>query len=185
MSLLIFYALVGGATGAVIGYFSKRKSGARPLTSNWRRGGIYGAALACVFYLLAGGTSSTEMNESTANVTRIDENQFDAEVLHSPKPVVVDFYATWCVPCKILSPRLDSLASSFTNQIKFVKINVDEAPNLYQCFNLQGIPTLLFFKDGEVVDRILGLQGSHDLKIHLESLAGASQPQARFNTNKP
>ncbi len=128
-----------------------------PLIANWRRGALYGALVGVVFYFLTGIGGSAGMNQSTANVKRISERNFEAEVIHAARPVVVDFYATWCGPCKILSPRLDKLAGSFTNEIKFAKVNVDEAPNLSQRFNIQGIPTLLFFKNGKVVDRIVGL----------------------------
>ena len=74
-------------------------------------------------------------------------------------------------PCKVLSPMLDKLAALFTNEIKFVKVNVDEAPNLSQRFNVQGIPTLLSFKNGKIVDNIVGLLPSDELKSHLEALA--------------
>ena len=175
MSLMI-NVLIGGGLGALLGYFGKCSSGACPLTTNPWRGSIYGALLGGLFYYVSGGSTPTAMNESTANVKRIGENQFDAEVIRSPSPVVVDFYATWCGPCKILSPRLDQLAGSFTNGIKFVKINVDEAPALSQRYDIQGIPTLLFFKNGRIVDHIVGLPATDDLKSRLESFAGTNAP---------
>jgi thioredoxin 1 len=109
-------------------------------------------------------------------VKRIGESQFEAEVVQSPLPVVVDFYAPWCGPCKILSPRLEQLAGTFAGRIQCVKINVDEAPALARRFDIQGIPTLLFFKDGKVVDRIVGLPATDDLKARLESFAGTNAP---------
>jgi thioredoxin len=139
--------------------------------ATWWRGAIYGAVLGGVFYFVSGGGSSASVNQSTANVKLISESQFDAEVMQSPVPIVADFYATWCGPCKILSPRLDRLAGSFTNEIKFVKVNVDEAPALSRRFDIQAIPTLLFFKNGKVVDSIVGLPASGELKAHLASLA--------------
>jgi thioredoxin 1 len=176
MLALILCVLIGGGLGAALGWLSKCSTGICPLLANWRRGALYGGMLGLAFYFLTGVGGSAAMNRSTPNVTHIAETQFEAEVIDSPKPVVVDFYATWCGPCKVLSPRLDKLASSFTNQIKFVKINVDEAPNLSRRFDIQGIPTLLFFKSGKVVDRILGLVETGDLKTHLESLAGPNAP---------
>jgi thioredoxin len=176
MSALIICALIGGGIGAAFGRFRKCSTGACPWVANWRRGALSGALFGVAFYFLTGVGGSAAMNQSTANVERITEANFDAGVLHSSRPVVVDFYATWCVPCKILSPRLDQLAGSFTNKIKFVKINVDESPNLSQRFNIQGIPTLLFFKDGKVVDQVVGLPPTDDLKAHLEALAGTNPP---------
>ncbi len=173
---LISYALVGSGIGAALGYFGKCSSGTCPLTSTWWRGAIYGAVLGSLFYFVSGGSSSASMNESTENVKRIDESQFDAQVIQSPSPMAVDFYASWCGPCKILSPRLDRLAGSFTNRIKFVKVNVDEAPDLSRRFDIQGIPTLVFFKNGKVMDRIVGLPATDDLKAQLESLAGPDRP---------
>lgn len=173
---LIPWLLVGGGIGAALGHFGKCTSGACPLTSTWWRGASYGAVLGGLFYFVSGGGAPAGMNKSTENVKRIGENQFDAEVIQSPSPVVVDFYATWCGPCKILFPQLDKLAGSFTNRIRFVKINVDEAPAVSQRFEIQGIPSLLFFRHGEVVDRIVGLLSTDDLKARLESFAGTNAP---------
>ena len=178
MTKLMISVLIGGGLGALLGYFGKCSSGACPLTANPWRGSIYGALLGGLFYYVSGGSSPASMNKSTTNVKRIGENQFDAEVVQSASPVVVDFYATWCGPCKILSPRLDELARSSSQRIKFVKINVDEAPALAQRFDIQGIPTLLFFKNGKVVDRIVGLLEVEDLKARLESFAGTN-PSSR------
>ena len=173
---LILYLLIGGGIGAAIGYFVKCSSGGCPLTATWWRGAIYGAVVAALFYFASGGSSSASMNESTENVKRIDESRFEAEVIKSTSPVVVDFYATWCGPCKILGPRLDQLAGSYTNRIQFVKVNVDEASTLARQYDIQAIPTLIFFKNGKVVDRIIGLPASEDLKARLEKFAGANGP---------
>ena len=170
MSSLILCGLIGGGLGAALGGFGKRASAAWPWTVNWRRGAIWGAFLGVIFYFVTGVGGSAAMNRSTPNVKLISEAQFEAEVIQSSNAVVADFYATWCGPCKILSPRLDRLAGSFTNEIKFVKINVDAAPNLAQHFNIHAIPTLLFFKNGQVVDSMVGLVPDDDLKARLESL---------------
>lgn len=173
MSALILCALIGSGVGAVLGRFGNRSAGNWPLLANWRRGALSGALVGAMFFFVTGIGGSAAMNQSTPNVKHINGAEFEAEVVRSAKPVVVDFYATWCGPCKILSPRLDTLAGSFTHQIKFVKINVDEAPDLSQRFNIQGIPTLLFFKNGKIVDRIMGLVSTEELKARMESLAGA------------
>jgi thioredoxin 1 len=169
---LIPWLLGGGGLGAALGYFGKCSSGTCPLPSTWWRGAIYGAVLGGLLFIVSGGSGAVSMNKSTANVKLIKEGEFDAEVVQSPLPVVVDFYATWCGPCKMLSPLLDELAGPLTNRVKFVKINVDEAPGLSQRFAIQAIPTLIFFKNGNVADKLIGLPSRDTLKTRLDSLAG-------------
>lgn len=174
MLALTLCVLICGCIGAVVGGFPQRFSVTRPLIANWRRDALYGATVGIVYYLVTGVGGSAAMNQSTPNVTHITGAEFEAEVIHSTRPVVADFYATWCGPCKVLSPRLDRLAGSFTNEIKFVKINVNESPDWSQRFNIQGIPTLLFFRNGKVVGNVVGLLPANVLKTRLESLAGTN-----------
>jgi thioredoxin 1 len=168
---LILTVAIGGGLGAALGYLGKCSSGTCPLTSTWWRGAIYGALLGLMFYFASGRGGSASINESTQNVKRINESQFEAEVAQATSPVVVDFYAPWCGPCKMLSPMLDKLAGSLTNKVKFVKINVDEANALAQRLEIEGVPTLMFFKGGKVVDRLVGLPSSDTLKMRLGLLA--------------
>ena len=121
-----------------------------------------------IFLTLAGCGNPAAMNESTANVKHITQGEFADEVTRCATPVVADFYATWCGPCRMLSPMLDKLAGGYTDKIKFVKINVDESPGLAQNFSVQAIPTLIFFKDGKVADRITGLSDEANLKAALD-----------------
>ena len=86
---------------------------------------------------------------------QITESNFEAEVLSSPVPVVVDFWATWCGPCKMISPIVDQVAKEVAGVAKVGKVNVDEASALATRYNIRSIPTLLFFKNGEVVDTIM------------------------------
>jgi thioredoxin 1 len=177
MIALIASVLAGAALGAAIGYFSRCTTGACPLLSSWWRGGLYGAAIGGMFYVVAGrsGTSGSALNESTANVTRISEQQFDAEVLQAPMPVVVDVYATWCGPCKRLAPKLDEIAGGYTGRVKFVKVNVDQAQGLARRYEIMGVPTLLFFSGGRLVDRAVGVPADNALKNRLDELAGPGQ----------
>lgn len=174
---MMISVLIGGGLGAALGYSGKCSSGTCPLTATWQRGAMYGAMLGLIFYFLSGNGSSASVNESTPNVKRISESQFDAEVTQATSPVVVDIYAPWCGPCKRLSPMLDELAGALTNRIKFVKLNADEASALSQRLHIQGVPTLLFFKGGKVVDGLVGLPSRENLKMRLESLA-KSDPAA-------
>jgi thioredoxin len=121
--------------------------------------------------VLAGCGNPAVMNESTANVKHITQGEFADEVTRCATPVVADFYATWCEPCRMLSPMLDKLAGGYADKIKFVKINVDESPGLAQNFQVQAIPTLIFFKDGKVADRFTGLPDEADLKARLDKFS--------------
>ena len=124
-----------------------------------------------VVLALAGCGNPSAMNESTAGVKHITQGEFAGEVTRCATPVVADFYATWCGPCRILSPLLDKVAGGYPDRIKFVKINVDESPGLAQNFSVQAIPTLIFFKDGKVADRLTGLPEEADLKARLDKFA--------------
>ena len=109
------------------------------------------------------------MNQSTANVRHITQGEFETQVTRCTNAVVADFYATWCGPCRALAPRLDQLSSNYVDRIKFVKINVDESPGIAQNFSVSAIPTLIFFKDGKVADRVTGLLSEADLKAKLDA----------------
>ncbi len=178
---LIVSVFVGSGIGAALGYFGQCSSGTCPLTSTWWRGALYGAAMGLLVGLVSGRSGATAAPQATRNVKMISEAQFDAEVTQASVPVVVDFYAPWCGPCKALSPILDELAGPLTNQVRFVKINVDEAPVLARRFDIQGVPTIMFFKDGKVVDSLVGLPSRGALQARLETLAGKSGGQAGMN----
>jgi thioredoxin 1 len=90
------------------------------------------------------------------SLAQVDGSTFQAEVLGSPIPVLVDFWAEWCGPCKAIAPVLDQLATEFAGKLKIVKVNVDEAPDLAQNFGIRSIPTLLVFKGGVVADQAVG-----------------------------
>jgi thioredoxin 1 len=169
---LIISVLIGGGLGAAFGHFGKCSSGNCPLTANWWRGALYGAVLGFLFHSVAGRNGSGSA-ESSQNVKLIQEQEFGTEVTQTTGPVVVDFFATWCGPCKRLSPILDSLAGPLTNRVKFFKVDVDQSANLAKQFQVDGVPTLIFFKDGKVMDKMVGLPTTEALKGKLVSLASA------------
>jgi thioredoxin 1 len=90
-------------------------------------------------------------------ILHVQENNWQ-EVLSSSKPVLVDFWADWCWPCRALAPTLEKLAQNYGNEVVFAKLDVDELPELAGQFGIQSIPTLLLFQGGEVIEQIVGLQ---------------------------
>jgi thioredoxin len=101
----------------------------------------------------------------------INETNFESEVLQSNQPVLVDFWAEWCGPCKMLAPALDEIAEEQIGHVKVAKVNVDNNPTLAARFGIQSIPTLLYFADGEVKDKIIGTAGKRAIVSKLEKLA--------------
>jgi len=136
---------------------------------------LFPAFASAAILTLAGCGNPSALNESTASVKHIAQGEFADEVTRCATPVVADFYATWCGPCRMLSPMLDKLAGGYADKIKFVKINVDESPGLAQNFQVEAIPTLIFFKAGKVADRITGLPDEADLKAKLDAFAGGKK----------
>lgn len=101
---------------------------------------------------------------------KFDSSNFEAEVLNSDKPVLVDFYADWCGPCKMMAPVIEKLADQFDGQVKIGKINVDENGDIAQKYGVMSIPNFKFFKNGQVVDEALGAMRPADLLAKVENL---------------
>lgn len=92
-----------------------------------------------------------------AEITLTKEN-FEEEVLKSDKPVLVDFWAVWCGPCQMLGPTIEELAEEYEGKVKVGKVNVDEQPELARQYGIMSIPTLIYFKDGQVAEQTMGVQ---------------------------
>ncbi len=97
---------------------------------------------------------------SSGTVLHVDEAGFDAQVLGSDQPVLVDFWATWCAPCRAIAPHLDTLARRVDGKAKVVKVDVDSNGGIAARYGVRGIPTLLVFKGGKVVDQLVGNPGA-------------------------
>jgi thioredoxin len=104
-----------------------------------------------------------------SNLKQISQNEFEAEVIQSDLPVVVDFYADWCAPCRQLGPILDRLSAEFSGQIKFVKINCDDEQELAAAFEVTGLPTLAFIDQGQRVGQFAGLPPESELRLELQN----------------
>ena len=100
----------------------------------------------------------------------VTDQNFDKEVLQSKVPVLVDFYADWCGPCKMIAPLVEELAKDYEGKAKVVKLNVDESMDSAQKYGVMSIPTLIFFKDGKEVDRVTGALPKESMAEKLEAL---------------
>lgn len=103
------------------------------------------------------------------NLTELSDNTFESEVLKSSEPVLVDFWAPWCGPCRMIAPMVEELASEYAGTVKVAKINIDDSPNSAQAYGISSIPTLLIFKNGEVVDRFVGVRPKSQLQEALDA----------------
>ena len=108
------------------------------------------------------------------NMLELTEYNFETEVIQAAVPVVVDFYAPWCGPCKMLAPVLEQFAGEFLGRLKFAKANVDQTPDLAASFEVSGVPTLMLFRGGEAVDQVVGFSGLRQLKAWLDQAANTT-----------
>ena len=117
------------------------------------------------------------MKSNTQNIIEVTEASFDLEVLKATGPVVVDFSAPWCGPCKMIAPLLEQLAGEFSGTLKFAKLNVDDAPEWAGRYGVRGVPTLMLFGAGQVIDQAVGAGALKNLQTWIER-AMAATPQA-------
>ncbi len=97
-------------------------------------------------------------NVTSKNTIRITDDNFESEVIRSEIPVLVDFWAEWCGPCKVIGPTIDSLAADYQGKVKVAKLNVDDNPQAAGRFGVRSIPTMIFFKDGEAQQSVVGIR---------------------------
>ncbi len=132
-----------------------------------------GAVLAGWTIRAAGGrkhrSHTAQEERKMAEIKNVGLEDFDAEVINSPIPVLVDFWAPWCGPCHMVAPIVEKIAERYAGKIKVVKVNLDEALELAQRFGIQSIPTLMVFKNGEIVARLIGVQPEQALASAVES----------------
>ena len=101
-------------------------------------------------------------------VLEFTDQNFDADVIGSDTPVLVDFWAEWCAPCKMIAPTVEALAREYEGQVRIGKLNIDENPSVPSRFGIRGIPTLMLFKKGEVAEQIVGVKPKADLKAAID-----------------
>jgi thioredoxin 1 len=106
------------------------------------------------------------------SILGLTQENFASEVIQSPTPVLVDFWAEWCGPCKMIAPILDELADEYEGKVKIVKVNIDEQQGIAAEYGIRAIPTLLLFDKGQVADQIVGLRSKRDLKASFDRVTG-------------
>jgi thioredoxin 1 len=106
------------------------------------------------------------------SVNEVSEKDFETEVLQSAQPVLIDFWAPWCGPCRMITPIVEQLAGENAGSAKVAKINVDDSPNIAATYGVNSIPTIMIFKNGEVVDRFVGVQPKSRLQDALSQAIG-------------
>ena len=102
-------------------------------------------------------------------IVHITDDNFESEVLHSSEPVLVDYWAEWCGPCKMIAPVLDEIAGEYKGRVKVAKLNIDDNPNTPPRYGIRGIPTLMLFKDGEVEATKVGAVSKSQLTAFIDS----------------
>ncbi|SRR5689334_6932077 len=105
-----------------------------------------------------------------ANVTEFSDSNFQNDVLKSDQPVLVDFWAPWCGPCRMIAPVVEELANEYQGSIKIGKVNIDDNPNVAMNYGVNSIPTLMIFKGGQVVDRFVGVQPKSRLQQAIDAV---------------
>jgi thioredoxin 1 len=108
---------------------------------------------------------------ASPNILILTQENFPSEVLQSTTPVLVDFWAEWCGPCKMIAPILGELADEYEGRVKIAKVNIDEQQGLAAEYGIRAIPTLLLFDKGQVADQIVGLKSKRDLKASFDRVA--------------
>lgn len=184
---LVVGLLIGGSLGALLGYFGKCTTGACPLTANPWRGGFIGAMIGGLFAFSAGAPRSavpvpaghagvanaaTESGQSGTPRHIATAEEFESVVLKADKPVLVDFYADWCGPCRMLAPTIEKLAKQYDGRVVVAKVNVDHVAQVAGQYGIQGIPAVVVFDKGKEVQRLVGLRPAGDYTKVLDKLVG-------------
>jgi thioredoxin 1 len=114
------------------------------------------------------------MTDNKNGIRHLNQGDFESEVLKSATPTVVDFYADWCGPCKVVSPVLESLANEYSNKVSFAKVDTDANQSLAAEYDVMSIPTVMIFKHGRIVDKIIGAAPAQVYRKRIDAALGAN-----------
>lgn len=170
---LLIGILIGGALGALMGHFGKCSSGGCPLTANPLRGAIYGAVLGALFAFSSGTRQQSLPEGGAPHITTQEEL---TTVLSAGTPCLIDVYSERCAPCRQLGPVIDQLALDYEGRALVRKVNIGHSPRLTEGWQIQSIPTVLFFKNGEEVERMTGLRPQESYENALDRLIKTPEP---------
>src|SRR3989441_395225 len=112
--------------------------------------------------------------EMSEKVNAVSDSSFEKDVLHSDKPVLVDFWAEWCAPCRMLAPTVDAVAEQYASSARVVKLNVDDNPSVSQRYGIKGIPTLILFKGGKEEERVVGATSKESISRLIDKHTGGA-----------
>ena len=169
--------LIGGAMGALLGYFGKCSTGACPLTANPYRGAFVGALMGGFLAFSSASPRTYADTDTEGQVAMHIDNtaDFQSQVLNATVPVMVDFYSNGCPPCRALAPTVEQLAEEYQGRAVVCKVNVDNAPDLARRYGIQAIPAVVFFEGGQDGHRLVGLRPKGSYTKVLDSMIGASE----------
>jgi len=166
MIKLLIGILVGAAVGALLGYFGSCSSGTCPLTANPLRGAVFGAVLGALFTFPSGFRQPLP----DGGAPHITSQQQLQAVIDSQKPCLIDFYSERCAPCRRLIPVIDRMAVDYEGRAGIYKVNIGRSPDPAEAFQIHAIPTVVFFKNGEEVERMTGLRPRESYENALNQL---------------
>ena len=185
---MLIGAAVGLVIGAVVGYIGKCRSGTCPITGNPYSGAIIGAILGGLIALMIadrGAVPRGGAGEGGPVRVITSDNQFLMDVVGGPRPVVVDFFATWCMPCKMLAPTLEGLAKEYAGRVDFVKVDIDQLQDLAKAHKVEAVPTVVLIQGGEEVHRWVGVQPPEEYRRALDGIAPQTKPQKETPMTQP
>ncbi len=167
---LLAGAIIGAAFGGLMGYFGKCTAGACPLTANPWRGAFFGLVIGLMLASTITSGSISLGKEKNSMVINVGSPEAFIKAKDSNSILLVDFYAPWCYPCKLLSPVLEKVAEKFQGKAAFYKIDVDQFAQIANEYGIEGTPTVLIFKDGKVVEKLVGLRHEADYNHAIDNL---------------
>lgn len=171
-------AVIGLVAGGAIGYLGRCRNGQCPLTSDPFLGAVLGAVLgALLSYSMVG--SQMNPRELALGATATTEQEFQTQVLQADKPVLVDFYATWCMPCKVLAPTIDAIAKDYEGKAHVVKIDIDKAKGLAAAQGVRAVPTVMLYHQGKKINTWVGAQKADVYRQALDKELASAPAAAR------